>query len=259
MAETNPKGKKGAAEKGSLTPLMQQYRQIKARYKDAILFFRLGDFYEMFAEDAKEASALLELTLTKRQDYPMCGVPYHAAPAYIKRLVKAGKKVAICEQLEDPASVKGIVKRDVVRLITSGTITEDSLLESNRNNFLVAFCLSADKDCAGIAYIDISTGEFCACETSREKLALELGRLSPQEVIAPASLAGSTEIKALIGNYRASVTSLDDYCFSTAEAEDNLKRALHVQSMKPLGLEGRSLAAGACGAIITYLERTVPF
>ncbi len=256
MAEANSKGQKGTAEKGGLTPLMQQYREIKARYKDAILFFRLGDFYEMFADDAREASALLELTLTKRQEYPMCGVPYHAAPAYIKRLVKAGRKVAICEQLENPSAIKGLVKRDVVRLITSGTIIEDSLLEAGRNNFLAACCFSDDQSTAAVAYIDISTGEFCATETTRDKAALELARLSPQEIIAPASLANSTLIKNMVAGTKAAVTTLDDYCFLPAEAETRLKETLHVQSMKPLGLEGRSFAARACGAIITYLERT---
>ena len=238
--------------------MMQQYRELKARYKDAILFFRLGDFYEMFAEDARDASALLGLTLTKRQDYPMCGVPYHAAPPYINRLIKAGRKVAICEQLPAAAGAgqKGLVKRDVVRLITSGTIIEDSLLQARSNNFLASFCAPAGNSAVGIAYIDISTGEFCATETTREKLLIELSRLSPQEVIAPISLSVPTTLKTFIGNCSAPITSLDDYYFSAAEAEGRLKSALHVQSMKPLGLEGKTLAQGACGAIVAYLERT---
>lgn len=149
------------------TPMMQQYQQIKQQYQDAILFFRLGDFYEMFGEDAREASRILEITLTTRDKdkeapIPMCGIPYHAVNTYLGKLLNRGYKVAICEQVEDPEKSKGIVRREVVRVITPGTIIDKELLAEAQNNFLAAIC-QVD-DIWGLAFVDVSTGEFYVTE-----------------------------------------------------------------------------------------------
>ena len=145
------------------TPMMQQYLKIKAEYDDCLLFFRLGDFYELFFDDAKEASNVLEITLTSReggkeQRVPMCGVPYHSADSYIARLIQKGYKIAVCEQVEDPAHAKGVVRREVVQVITPGTVMDDHMLDEKRNNYLVAVCKSGTQ--YGLAAADISTGEF---------------------------------------------------------------------------------------------------
>jgi DNA mismatch repair protein MutS len=168
-----------------MTPMMKQYREIKDKYGDAILFFRLGDFYEMFFEDALEASKLLQITLTSRNkgDHkaPMCGIPYHAADNYIAKLTRLGKKVAICEQLSDP-NLPGIVKRDVVRVITPGTTLDDNILERKSNNFLLTF--TRERDVYEIAYADVSTGEFMVTEVqTAQKLFIEIMRISPAEIV----------------------------------------------------------------------------
>ena len=173
-----------------LTPMMQQYMQIKKEHEDYILFYRLGDFYEMFFDDAKEVSALLDLTLTGRdcgleERAPMCGIPFHAADTYIARLVALGKKVAICEQLSDPATSKGMVDRDVVRVVSAGTLIEDELLDERSNNF-IACAYKSGEECA-VAYTDITTGEFCVSSFSSGNCVSEAGenlvKLSPAEII----------------------------------------------------------------------------
>ncbi|MFQ3621637.1 MAG: DNA mismatch repair protein MutS, partial [Spirochaetales bacterium] len=166
------------------TPMMEQYNRIKRKYSDAILFFRLGDFYEMFQKDAKDVSALLGLTLTQRNGVPMCGIPYHASQGYIAKLLKAGKKIAICEQLHIPPAGKGLADRDVVEVITPGTITDEEFLDQGVNNYLVA--LSEVRRGIALAYVDLSTGEFCSTYLSPEKridgLKSELSRLDPREI-----------------------------------------------------------------------------
>ncbi|HZK00628.1 MAG TPA: DNA mismatch repair protein MutS, partial [Tissierellaceae bacterium] len=176
----------------NLTPMMQQYMSIKKKYPDAILFFRLGDFYEMFFEDAILASKELEITLTQRdagmeEKAPMCGVPHHVADTYVSKLVSKGYKVAICEQLEDPALAKGIVKRDVIRVVTPGTITDTNVLEEKKNNYLVSIYL--DDFGVGISYADNSTGEIYTTEYSSSLennyrfIIDELGKILPSEII----------------------------------------------------------------------------
>jgi len=143
------------------TPMMRQYRRIKGELPPGVLLlFRLGDFYEMFFEDAQEAAPILDIAFTKRNDVPMCGVPYHAAEGYIAKLVKAGRKVAVCDQVEDASASKGIVRREVTRIITAGTVTEESVLDSDRHNFLAGVC--RDGDAYGLALLDLSTGSFFA-------------------------------------------------------------------------------------------------
>ena len=175
-----------------LTPMRRQYIQMKERYPDCILFFRLGDFYEMFDEDARLASKELELTLTTRdrnkpaQDQtPMCGVPYHSVEAYISRLINRGYKVAICEQMEDPAAAKGLVEREVIRIVTPGTVIDASMLEEGRNNFICS--VFRDEGGVGVCFCDISTGEFAVTSFSgaegEEHLYNELGRYAPREAV----------------------------------------------------------------------------
>ena len=247
--------KSGISQTG-LTPLMQQYRDIKADHPDAILFFRLGDFYEMFGQDAVKASALLDLVLTKRQNVPMCGIPFHSTTTYIKKLVKAGEKVAICEQLEEPGQGKGIVRRGVVRIITPGTLLEDNLLDAKTNNYLVSLAYSEKEHLFGIACVDISTGEFLSTEISKDKLKNELFRLNPGEIVVPDSLLKDNSFAAFMKQRTASLTPLDDWFFTFPEASSKLFEAYRVQSLKPLGLENKNLAVSACGGAIAYLEKT---
>ena len=173
-----------------LSPMMQQYMDIKSSYQDCILFFRLGDFYEMFFDDAKTASRELELTLTGKQcgmeeRAPMCGVPFHSADTYIARLVDRGYKVAICEQTEDPAAVKGIVKREVVQIVTPGTVVSSSMLKEKENNYIAS--VYADDNSVGLSYCDVSTGEICLTEIKgigiKENLVNELVKIDAREII----------------------------------------------------------------------------
>ena len=180
--------KEGTIVMEKLTPMMRQYMQIKSNHKDCILFFRLGDFYEMFFDDAITASRILEIALTGKscgleEKAPMCGVPYHSAENYIGRLIKNGLKVAICEQTEDASAAKGLVKRDVVRVITPGTIIEDNFLENSKNNYLMSiFSKPADYDC-GLSYVDISTGDLFCTSISKHELCEEIGKIQPTEII----------------------------------------------------------------------------
>ena len=171
-----------------VTPVRRQYLDIKNSYPDALVLFRLGDFYEAFDDDARVASRELEITLTSRSmgkglKIPMAGVPAHALESYLVRLVKKGYKVAICEQLSDPATSKGLLERDVVRVVTPGTVLETALLDQNANNYLVAVVQEGPQ--VGLAYVDASTGEFAATQTTPEKVHLELSRLDPAEILVP--------------------------------------------------------------------------
>ena len=181
-----------------LTPMKQQYQALKARYADCLLFFRLGDFYEMFDEDAKTAVRELDLTLTTRdrgkppeEQTPMCGVPYHSAEAYIGRLIAKGYKVAICEQLEDPALAKGLVTRDVVRIISPGTVTDSSMLEEGRSNYIAAVLLEGES--GAVCFAEVSSGELCVCayeQDARSHILSELGRFAPGEaLLSPEAMA----------------------------------------------------------------------
>ena len=173
-------------DRKKLTPMMKQYFECKDKYPDCILFFRLGDFYEMFFDDAIVASKVLEIALTGKscgleERAPMCGVPFHAANSYISKLVEAGYKVAIGEQMEDPQSVKGIVKREVIRVVTPGTVLEGSLLENKKNNYLMSLYKVGEK--IGLSYVDISTGETNATCIRKDKVIEEIAKISPSEII----------------------------------------------------------------------------
>ena len=207
----------------SVTPMMAQYLEIKGRNPDALLFYRMGDFYEMFFGDAEAASAALDIALTKRgqhlgEDIPMCGVPVHAAEGYLLKLIRKGFRVAICEQMEDPAEAskrgaKAVVRRDVVRLVTPGTLTEESLLEARRANFLAAFAEVRGE--GALAWVDISTGEFGVTECPRVRLGPKLARLAPREVLVSEAVEG--ELREVVGEAGAEVTPLARASFEAGE------------------------------------------
>jgi DNA mismatch repair protein MutS len=235
-----------------LTPLMRQYQDIKRNYPDTIVFFRLGDFYEMFGQDAVIASKVLQITLTSRdkgkQDpVPMCGIPHFTAENYISKLVKAGHKVAICEQVEDPEEAKGIVKREVVKVVTPGTFLPDNPKE---NNFILAFFQK--ENIFGIAVADITTGEFFIYET-HNNLEDEVNRFQPREILYPYSLKNKPTVINLADFY---LTAYDDWYFDYIEAYRNLIKHFKVTSLEGYGCEGMIVAISAAGALLTYLEET---
>ncbi len=242
-----------------MTLLMQQYRRIKSRHSDAILFFRLGDFYEMFYEDARLASRLLGLALTSREKgpdaVPMCGVPYHSAETYIQRLIQAGHRVAICEQVQDPAKATGLVDRDVVRVVTAGTLTEDSLLDDKSNNFLLS--IASEGEQLGLAWVDISTGEFFVAEVSRRDFPDVLVRVSAAECLLSEHLAEDDSfLKTIRGFFEGMLTRRPAWTFDRSTALEELHRFFGVTSLEGFGVSGESLAVCAAGGLINYLNET---
>jgi len=236
-----------------LTPMMRQYLETKDKYPGMILFFRLGDFYEMFFDDAKLVSRELELTLTGKscgmeERAPMCGVPFHSADTYINRLIEKGYKVAICEQMEDPATAKGLVKRDVVRVVTPGTVIEQSMLEDRRNSYLLSVCLDGSR--AGIAFADVSTGEFSVYEIDKVQTRLqdEIARISPKEIIANGELPENATLLP--------VGIQDSTDFQYVKAKNALLAHFKVQSLEVLGIDGLKLGIRAAGALMKYLQET---
>ena len=241
------------------TPMVQQYLSIKQQYPDAILFYRMGDFYEMFFEDAKIASRILEIALTSRnkkdeEPIPMCGVPHHAAQGYIARLIEQGFKVAICEQVEDPAQAKGLVKRDVVRVITPGVVIDTEILDARSNNFLMAFFNLQGH--YGIAHLDISTGTFRMTESyDFDKVADECRRIEPSEVLLADSHHESVEIKILLETLgKASINFLKDKYFEPESARTRLLRQFKTQSLKGFGCNEWQAGIAAAGAILSYID-----
>lgn len=246
-----------------LTPMMQQYMEIKQNYKDCILFFRLGDFYEMFFDDAITASREMEITLTgkscgQEERAPMCGVPYHAAESYIAKLIDKGYKVAICEQVEDPATAKGIVKRQVVQIVTPGTVISQSMLNEKENNYLASIYL--DETSAGLAYCDVSTGEISTTQITGKRyiegILNELVKVRAKEVISNeyVQLDGLLdEMKTTLGAY---FSVLNDSYYSGQTAEQAIFRQFQVKSLKGLGLEDMPSAILALGSLLSYLFET---
>lgn len=248
------------AEEDNLTPMMIQYRGIKEKYKNEVVFFRLGDFYEMFDEDAVEVSRLLNLTLTHRASRPMCGIPYHAAKIYIARLLRLGKKIVICEQVgEIPKGGKGITERKVVEIITPGTAVEAEYLEGNRANYLAA--LSITKAKAGFAFIDVTTSSFRATSWPASKMAenfgKELNRAAPRELLLPASLKNNEAIKSVISAYGSiSVSYYPDWDFSAELSYKKLTAQFKTANLKAYGLEEDSPEIVPAGFLLDYLEKT---
>jgi len=247
------------------TPMLRQYRQIKARHPDALVLYRLGDFYELFDEDAKTAARELDLVLTTRRfskqvRKPMCGVPYRSVTTYIGRLIERGYKVAVVEQMEDARKAKGLVKREVVRVITPGTVVEEALLHEKSENFLAA--LAPGKMGYGLAFADLSTGEFIAAETADLPAVLEeLHRLQPSELVLPASLNDDESLViALTGVRPARRSPLPDAVFDPTAAAERLRRHLGVASLEAYGCADpqQRLATVAAAAILAYLEANQP-
>ncbi len=244
---------------------MRQYFEAKRQYRDAIVFFRMGDFYEMFYEDALTAARALELTLTSRSKdstggaIPMCGLPYHAADGYIARLVKKGFRVAICEQMEDPRKTKGLVRREVVRVVSPGTLTDAAYLDAREPALLMAIFPTQSAPGYGVALLDVSTGEFTAAEyagpDARQALADELTVLRPREIVAP---SGFADAAALIAELRleARLTPADEWTFDLESARRSLMTQMQTQTLHGFGLDDRPAATCAAGALVQYLRDT---
>ena len=244
-----------------MTPIRRQYLKIKHSYPDAIVLFRLGDFYETFDEDAETASKALEIVLTSRSmgkdlKVPMAGVPAHSLDGYLARLVKQGHKVAICEQLSEPVAGRGLVERDVVRVVTPGTVLESALLDQKSNNFLAA--VVEEEDSAGLAYVDVSTGEFAVTQLALDELPLEIERIAPSEVIAPLRDEAPQWVAALKHNGATGspLTPVNPASFDLDLAERALLDHYRIFSLSSFGVEGYPLAVRAAGAIVDYLGLT---
>jgi DNA mismatch repair protein MutS len=244
---------------------MRQYLELKGRYPDAILFFQVGDFYEMFYEDAEEAARLLNLTLTSRNngeaaDVPLAGVPVKAAQEYVQRLIRLGRRVAICRQVGDASQAQGLVRREVVETVTPGAVLSDELLAEGENNFLAAVAGGAEGDVFGLAWADVSTGEFYCTVVPRGELVSELGRIDAREILLPKSWEddpASWLAEALGGR---ALTYREDWCFDAEIAAEQIRRRFELSSLAGLGLteEGDEPAVQAAGALLAYLSEVQP-
>ncbi len=245
------------------TPLMRQYNDIKKKYPGSILFFRMGDFYEMFGDDAIVASKVLEITLTTRNKnqetkIPLCGIPYHAADGYIEKLIKNGFKVAVCEQVEDPKLAKGIVKREVIRVVTPGTVLDSNLLDAKDNNYLASLCPS--KDGFGLAFLDISTGDFFMAEVegpdNLAELDTVLSRFTPREIVLPKGYEAAAGLSGLLRQYTQAVNTQDDWTFDGTTALRALLDHFKTASLDGFGCGGMHDGVSAAGAALRYIEET---
>ncbi|MEX0311473.1 MAG: DNA mismatch repair protein MutS, partial [Tateyamaria sp.] len=245
----------------SVTPMMAQYLEIKEAHPGALLFYRMGDFYEMFFDDAVAAAEALDIALTKRgkhdgHDIPMCGVPVHSAEGYLLTLIRKGFRVAVCEQMESPAEAKkrgskSVVKRDVVRLVTPGTLTEDTLLEARRHNFLAAF--AKVRGDSALAWVDISTGAFSVMPLDLPLLGPELARLAPSELIV--SDAMEPDIRPTTDEFGISLSTLGGAAFDSTAGADRLGDLFNVSTLDAYGSFSRA-EVGAMGALVEYLNIT---
>ncbi len=244
-----------------MTPMMQQYLDTKKEYKDCILFYRLGDFYEMFFEDALTASKELEITLTgkscgQEERAPMCGVPYHAVDTYLNKLVSKGYKVAICEQVEDPKSAKGIVKREVIRVVTPGTNLNIQALDDSKNNYLL--CVAYFPGKIGLSVADVTTGDYYLTEVEDiRRLQDEINKYAPSEVICNEQFfVSGYDIEDLKSRLNVSVYSLSPHYFDEDGCKKTLMRHFRVNTLKGLGIEDFPVGITAAGALLTYLYET---
>src|SRR5271157_1271423 len=246
------------------TPLMQQYHAVKSRYPHALLLFRLGDFYELFYEDAIIAARELQITLTSRnrergQPIPMCGVPYHAADGYLAKLIRAGFKVAICEQMEQPGPGKKLVRREVSRVITPGTATDVAVLDARENNYLAAVAQNTQAQRIGLATVDLSTGQFQATEfageRAEEELRDELQLMRPRETLLPRpQQLFETAKTSLLDGTGGVETRLEDWIFHRDYAERILREQFGVAELTGFGLDNHPQAQSAAGAVVHYLR-----
>ncbi|WP_109316479.1 DNA mismatch repair protein MutS [Pseudovibrio ascidiaceicola] len=261
---------KPSPAKGRVTPMMAQYIEIKTANPDSLLFYRMGDFYELFFEDAEVASQSLGITLTKRgkhngDDIPMCGVPVHAADDYLQKLIGLGHRVSVCEQTENPAEAKkrgskSVVRRDVVRLVTPGTITEDRLLDARRNNFLASLARvkggsAADGNLYGLAWIDMSTGMFRVAESDDVRLAADLARIDPSELVLADALLQETELRATVEGLGAALSPVPRTFFDGANAQDRLSTYFSVGTLDGFANYTRAELIAASG-ILAYIDKT---
>ena len=262
--ETGGETRPGALVPKDTTPMMAQYLTIKADNPDCLLFYRMGDFYELFFDDAAAAAAALDITLTKRgkhdgDDIPMCGVPVHSHDSYLARLIKKGFKVAVCEQTENPADAKkrggskALVQRAVVRTITPGTLTEDTLLESRRNNYLVALAEAGGG--FGLAWLDMSTSEFQLQQVSGATLPAALARLEPGELLVSDALIGREDLGITLQSWEAQTTLLPSSRFDSANGHARLQAVFGVKTLDGFGAFSRA-EVSAGGALIDYVELT---
>ena len=238
--------------------MMAQYLEIKAQWPDALLFYRMGDFYELFFEDAVAAAGALDIALTKRgkhlgKDIPMCGVPVHSHDAYLERLIRKGFKVAVCEQTEDPAEAKkrgskSVVARAVQRLVTPGTLTEDTLLDARAHNYLAALAKVGSEGELGLAWADVSTGDFAVTSVSPSGLGAELARLSPGELLVPEGFANDERSDETLAHSGATLTLLPSARFDSGNAERRLKSHFAVSALDGFGAFSRA-ELGAMGAL----------
>lgn len=245
------------------TPMMEQFLKLKEQHQEYLLFYRMGDFYELFFDDAVKASAALDITLTKRgkymdEDIPMCGVPVHAAENYLSRLIGKGFKVAVCEQMEDPSEAKkrgskSVVKRDVIRLVTPGTITEENLLDARAHNYLAA--LSAVQGNYALSWLDITTGDFFVSKMAPANLDAELARLQAGELIVPFHLLDKSELVDVLDELQNIISPVERKLFDSGVAEKKLKEVYNIGTLDGVGTFGRA-ELSACGALICYLEET---
>src|SRR5688500_12824046 len=246
--EPGPAAAASDAQSARITPMMEQYIEIRAANPDCLLFYRMGDFYELFFDDAVAASQALGIALTKRgrhlgEEIPMCGVPVHAADDYLQKLIALGFRVAVCEQTEDPAEArrrggKSVVRREVTRLVTPGTITEDRLLDAGRNNFLAAIVRVAGSDGGhghAVAWIDLSTGEYRIAQCAPLGLAALVARIEPREIIAADRLAEEPEVRNAASGAGAALTPLPASFFDAGTAERRLCELFGVKTMEAFG------------------------
>ncbi|WP_438264104.1 DNA mismatch repair protein MutS [Aquibaculum sediminis] len=247
----------------AVTPMMEQYLAIKEAHADCLLFYRMGDFYELFFQDAVEAAAALDITLTKRgqhdgEEIPMCGVPVHAHEAYLSRLIRKGFRVAVCEQMEDPAEAKrrgskSVVKREVIRIVTPGTLTEDQLLDSRTNNYLAALADAAGG--LGLAWLDVSTGDFQVESLQADRLSAALGRVEPSELLLPDRLLARPEIAEALTDWKARLAPMPGTRFDSENARTRLEGLYEVGTLSGFGDFDRA-ELSAAGALVDYLELT---
>jgi len=248
-----------------LTPMMEQYIEIKAANVDSLLFYRMGDFYELFFDDAVEASRALGITLTKRgkhlgEDIPMCGVPVHASDDYLQRLIAKGYRVAVCEQIEDPAEAKkrgskSVVRRDVIRLVTPGTITEEKLLDPSEANYLMALGRTKGDGALALAWIDISTGTFRVSETTEDRLFADVARIDPRELVVADTAFHDADLRPTFDLIGKSVIPQPATLFDSAAAENRIQRYFNVATLDGFGQFSRSELSAISGAI-AYIEKT---
>ncbi|GMO54264.1 MAG: DNA mismatch repair protein MutS [Candidatus Endomicrobiellum trichonymphae] len=236
---------------------MKQYWNIKAKYSGMVLFFRLGDFYEMFGDDAVKAAPVLEVVLTRRVGIPMCGVPYHSVNSYIRKLITKGFKVAICEQLEESGTTKGIVKRGVTKVLTPGTILEDTLLESKENNFLMSVIFDDTAASATFAAADISTGEFFVSETTLKSIEAEVLKYNPGELIISAGSMQNKHISDFTAKLKVTVSDIDNSFFDIEKAQNITAELFGGNAVKKFGLNKKEIVC-ACGALLAYIKEMQP-